>query len=60
MKDLVEHKRKDKDVPLLGAHVVDVAVSKEQGVVGRTLKAMEVSQAALKNAVKEELKNYSV
>ena len=60
MKDLVEHKRKDKDVPLLGAHVVDVAVSKEQGVVARTLKAMGVSQAALKNAVKEELKNYSV
>lgn len=60
MKELVKLRRSDKDTPLLGLHVIEVLSSKELGVVARALKLMGITQSALKNAVKDELKSYKL
>ena len=60
MKELVELRRQDKDIPLLGLHVIEVLSSKEHGVVARSLKAMGLRRSSLKKAVKQELETYSI
>jgi len=59
MKKLVDMRRHDKEIPLLGAHVVDVIATSEQGVAARALRAMGISQETLRAAVKEEIKAYT-
>ena len=58
MKELENARRSDKDIPLLGLHIIEVLSSKELGVVARTLKLLGVSQSSLKEAVIQELENY--
>ena len=58
MKELVERRRKDRNIPLLGLHVVEVFTTKELGVVARSLKIMEVDRAALASAIEGELQSY--
>ena len=60
MKDLAEMRRSDKDIPLLGLHIVEVLSYKELGVVARTMKLMGVSQSSLKEAVAKELEYYKL
>ena len=60
MKGLVEMRRSDKDIPLLGLHIIEVLSSKELGVVARTMKLMGVSQSSLKVAVAKELECYKL
>ena len=55
MQQLVELRKKDRDIPLLGAHVVDVVASMEHGVAARSLNAMGVDRQALKAAIRDEL-----
>ncbi len=57
MKKLYALKKKDKDRPLLGAHVVGVVASMEHGVAARALRAMEVDQAGIARAVNTELES---
>jgi ATP-dependent Clp protease ATP-binding subunit ClpA len=58
MKELYALKSKDKDRPLLGAHVVEVVARMKQGVAARSLKAMGVDQNFIYSAVKEELDSF--
>jgi len=51
-------KKKDKDRPLLGAHVVGVVASMEHGVAARALRVMGVDQAGISRAVSEELESF--
>jgi len=60
MKQLVELRRGGKDIPLLGAHIVEVLAANKQGVTARSLKAMGIDQETLNGAVKAELNNYPV
>ena len=55
LKALYALKQKDKDMPLLGAHVVAVVANMEHGVAARALRTMGVNQQHLAEAVKEEL-----
>ena len=56
---LVSERKLDKDIPLLGAHVVRAIASMEQGVAARALRAMGVDQRALMAAIEAELGNYA-
>lgn len=58
MKELYALKKKDKDRPLLGAHVVGVVASMEHGVAARALRAMGVDKAGIAKAVNEELESF--
>lgn len=58
MKELYALKKKDKDTPLLGAHVVGVVASMEFGVAARALRAMGVDQAGIAKAVNDELEPF--
>ena len=58
MKSLVSLKSK-KNMPLLGAHLVEVLATNEQGVTARAFKTMGIDAAALKSAVTEELRAFS-
>ena len=60
MKELVELRKTDKDIPLLGLHVIEVLSAKKLGVVARALKLMGITQAALDDAVREELNSYKL
>ncbi len=56
---LVSMRKSDKNIPLLGAHVVRAIASMEQGVAARALRAMGVDQMALMAAIEAELGNYA-
>lgn len=58
VKRLYELKKKDKDRPILGAHVLLVATSLEHGIVPRALRAMGVEIADLAAAARSELKSF--
>ncbi len=58
MKALYALKQKDKDKPLLGAHVVGVVVNMEHGVAARALRAMGVNKVGIAKAVNEELESF--
>lgn len=58
MKDLHKLKKEDKDVPLLGLHVLQVLSAKEYGVVPRTLKILAINQKELQDALCKELEVY--
>ncbi len=58
MKELYALKKKDKDRPLLGAHVVGVVASMEHGVAARALRAMGIDQADIARAVNDELESF--
>jgi len=58
MKALYALKQDDKDIPLLGAHVVGVVADMEHGVAARALRAMGVDQTHITKAVKEELESF--
>ena len=55
MKSLHALRKKDKDIPLLGAHVLKVAADIKHGVVARAFKALDIKQEDLKNAIQQEL-----
>jgi ATP-dependent Clp protease ATP-binding subunit ClpA len=48
---------KNRNVPLVGAHVLEVIASMEYGIAARTLKAMGVEQFALQKVVEDELQH---
>ena len=56
MQDLAQRRAGDLEGPLLGAHVVCVVASMEQGVVARTLRAMGLDAQALIVAATEEIR----
>jgi len=58
MKALYALKQKDKDKPLLGAHVIGVVASMEHGVAARALRVMGIDQADIAKAVKDELESF--
>jgi len=58
MKGLVDLRVQNKDIPLLGVHVVEVVASMQEGVAARSLRAMGVDSDALCVAVKEELNEF--
>ncbi len=60
MKGLVDLRVKNKDIPLLGVHVVEVVASMEEGVAARSLRAMGIDPGALCAAVNEELNEFSL
>jgi len=60
MKELVKMRRNDKDIPLIGLHIIEVLSSKELGVVARTMKLIGISQDSLKEAVAKELECYKL
>lgn len=60
MKALYALKNSDKDKPLLGAHVVAVIASMEQGVAVRALRTMDIDLNALSAAVQSEIDAYLV
>jgi len=59
MKELVKNRKNNKNIPLLGAHVLEVIASKEQGVAARTLRTIGINRETLKNAVQNELRFHS-
>jgi len=59
MQGLVELRVQNKDIPLLGAHVVEVIASMEQGVAARSLRTMGIEQEALYAAAKEVIEEFS-
>jgi ATP-dependent Clp protease ATP-binding subunit ClpA len=58
MKKLVSLESK-KNMPLLGAHIVEVLAANEQGVAARAFKTMGIDAAALMSAVADELRAFS-
>lgn len=56
MQELAALRRKDKDTPLLGAHVLQVLASHEVDVVARTLNVLNISKKDLLSAIQDELK----
>ena len=58
MKELAARKGKDKDTPLLGAHVVAVVASMKLGVAARALRAMGVDPEALCAAARTEVRGF--
>ena len=58
MKALYALKKKDRDIPLLGAHVVGVVAGMEHGIAARALRAMGVDLVHISRAVKEELQSF--
>jgi len=59
MKALYEQRTENKNIPLLGAHVVAVIASMEQGVAARSLLTMGIDQNALGAAAKQTLNAFS-
>lgn len=55
MKSLHALKKNDKDTPLLGAHVLQVAAEIKYGVAARAFKELGITSDDLKNAVQQEL-----
>ncbi len=55
MKALYALKQKDKDRPLLGAHVLSVAAEMEYGVVARAFKVMGIDRKQLTPLIQQEL-----
>jgi ATP-dependent Clp protease ATP-binding subunit ClpA len=55
MKSLYALKKRDKELPLLGAHVIIVAAAIEHGVVTRALKVLGVDRDLLTKAAREEV-----
>lgn len=58
MKKLYAFKKKDKDRPILGAHVLGVVAGMEHSVAARALRAMGIDQADITKAVNEELESF--
>ena len=58
MKELYALKQKDKDRPLLGAHVISVIATMKHGVAARSLRTMNINDDKLSLAVKNELDSY--
>ena len=56
MKSLYAIKQKDKDRPLIGAHVISVAAAMEYGVVARAFRVMEIDREQLAQLAQDELK----
>lgn len=56
MQGLAQLREHDKDAALLGAHVIAVIASMQQGVAARTLRALGVDTAALAAAAAEEVR----
>jgi len=54
MKSLYAIKQRDKDRPLLGAHVIGVAAEMEHGVVARAFKVMGIDREQLAKLAKDE------
>lgn len=55
MKELYALKSKDKDRPLLGAHVVEVVARMKHGVVSRSLESMGIDLDAMYGAARDEI-----
>lgn len=55
MQSLYALKKKDKERPLLGAHVIIAAASMEHGVIPRAFKVLDVDRELLAKAAREEL-----
>jgi ATP-dependent Clp protease ATP-binding subunit ClpA len=55
MKSLYALKKQDKDLPLLGAHIIIVAAAIEYGVVPRVFKVLGVDRDLLAKAAREEI-----
>ena len=54
MKSLYSIKQRDKDHPLVGAHVISVAAEMEHGVVARAFEVMGIDRERLAKLAKEE------
>ena len=54
MKSLYAIKQRDKNRPLLGAHVISVAAEMEHGVVARAFKVMDIDRGQLAKLAKKE------
>ena len=54
MKSLYAIKQRDKDRPLLGAHVISVAAEMKQGVVARAFKVMGIDRVQIAKLAKDE------
>ena len=59
MQNLSALRKKDKDIPLLGAHVVAAIAEQKQGVAARSLRAMGIDLDALQAAANEEIRTAS-
>ncbi len=60
MKLLYELKKKDKDRPLMGAHVISVVAGIEHGVVARVFSIMGIERSQLTQAVNDELASVEI
>jgi len=60
MKELVASRRSDKDIPLLGLHIIEVLSDKKLGIVSRAFEVLGLDQQSVKDAVSIELKNYKL
>lgn len=58
MKALYEHRQTEKDIPLLGAHVLEVLAHQRYGVVSRTLKTLNISPEGMLAAAAQEINQY--
>ena len=58
MQELAALRRQDKDMPLLGAHVLQVLASREVDTVARTLKTLNISKQDMLKVATEELERY--
>lgn len=57
IKSLYAIKQKDKDRPLLGAHVISVAAELKHGVVARAFNVMGVDRSQLAKLIKHEIES---
>ncbi len=58
LKQLNKRAKQNKNMPLLGAHIVGVIAKKEQGIAARALRVMGIDQQALVASTEKEVKVY--